>query len=223
MNRHFAAVIVFGIALVAVLGVARSMGQPGPTGSAPAAPAEACHPVAVLDLVRIFDECTQIKDLNDQIRLKTEEISKEATQRREVIESKQIELTAFTPGKPDYETRRKELMRLNIEANVWFKMEEEAMEREKFNWTRTIYERAVSVAGQVAREHGYDVVLQRTEFKPSEIEQSVQILRRVLHERSVVYHVPEIDITDLVIRRLDAAYKAAGGTSQLGATAKPTP
>jgi Skp family chaperone for outer membrane proteins len=178
----------------------------------------------VLDLVRIFNECRQIKDLNDMIRQKTDEITKEAEQRRQVIESKQFQLReAFQPGTPDYEVRRKELMRLNIEANVWFKMEEEDIERQRFYWTRVIYQQSVDAAAQVAEDRGFEVVIQRTEFRPFEIEQSVQTLRRLIQERAVVYSVPEIGITDEVIRRLDAGYAATGGKKQLGTATPPTP
>jgi len=211
MDRNLAIVLAPAVIVLAVVGATRSAGQP--TGSAPAAPAanDGRHGIAVLDLVRIFNECGQIKDLNEMIRRRTEEIDKEANQRRDVIQNKQQELSAFQPGKPDYETRRKDLTRLNVEANVWYKMQGDDVEREKFEWTRLIYEQAIAVAGEVAKEQGYGVVLQRVEFKPFEIEQTVQTLRRVIQDRTVIYSVPEIDISDQVIRRMDAAYSIGGG------------
>jgi len=216
MSRRLLGIVVLGIAFVTAIGVAQSTGQSDTADAAPPAIAGAGHPVAVLDLIRVFNECAQINDLNEMIRRKTEEITKEANQRREVIENKRIELTAFQPGKPDYEARRKDLTRLNIDANVWLKMAEEEIESERFHWTRIIYEQAERAAAKTAKERGYDAVLQRTEFKPFEIEQSVPALRRMIQERFVVYSVPEIDITDLVIRQLDAMYKAGDGKQRLG-------
>ncbi len=212
MTRRAFAVLAVSVLFLTTLGVAVSMGQSSQSGGTPPAAPNGPHPVAVIDLVRVFNECAQIQDLNEQIKQKTGELEKEAEQRRSVIEQKQIELTAFQPGKSDYESRRKELMRLNVEANVWFKMAEEDLEREKFTWTQYIYEESAKKAGEVATEKGYDVVLQRAPFKPKEIEQSVQALRRMIQDRTVLYNVPEIDITDIVIRRLDAAYRAGGGT-----------
>ncbi|MBN2559845.1 MAG: OmpH family outer membrane protein [Phycisphaerae bacterium] len=221
MNRSIAAVAVLSAAFLAAAGVAKSMGQPGSTTAAPPATGNARHPVGVLNLVRVFNECDQIRDLNEQIKQKTDELAKEANQRREVIEQKQLELSAFQAGTPDYEARRNNLVRLNVEANVWFKMEEEELERQKFYWTRIIYEKAVDMAAELAKERSYDVVLQRTKFEPFEIEQTVQMLRRLIQDRTVLYNVPDVDITDTLIGRLNAAYKAGGGKKQLEMPTQP--
>lgn len=215
MNRKLLGLAALGLAIAITAGVAQTLGQPGPAAVAPAAASAARHPIAVLDLVRVFNECAQIKDLNEMIGRQKDEVTKEASQRKEVIDNKQVELSAFQPGKPDYETRRKELTRLNVEANVWLKMQEDDLERQKFEWTRIIYERAIVTSGELAKEQGFDVVLQRVEFKPTEIDQTVQTLRRLLQDRVVIYNVPEIDLTDVVIRRLDAQYSATGGKKQV--------
>ncbi len=215
MSRNRIAIFALtgGIILAATIESAEST-QDSPSSSG--APAGGSQRAAVLDLVRIFNECSQIQDLNELMKEQADGFAKEAAQRRKVIEDKQVELGAFRPGTQDHSARRKDLVRLNIDANVWLKVSEQTVEQEKFDWTRIIYEKSVTAAEEVAKERGYDIVLQRTPFKPDEIEQEVQALRRLVQDRAVIYHVPEIDITDLVIRRLDAAYKAAGGKKQLG-------
>lgn len=219
MNRKFLVVGLIGLVVAVGWGGGPSEGQPGLVGGAPVA---GTHSIAVLDLVRVYNECAQIKDLNEMIRTRTDEVTQEANQRKDIIENKSRELAAFEPGKADYETRRKDLLRLNVDANVWFKVQEEELEREKFEWTRIIYERSITAAGEIAREQGYDLVIQRVDFRPNDIEQTVQTLRRVLQDRTVIYNVPEIDITDIVIRRLDAQYNAGGGRKQLGLTPSAT-
>ena len=49
----------------------------------------------------------------------------------------------------------KDLVRLNIDANVWLKVTEQQVDQEKFDWTRIIYEQAVQVASDIAKERGY--------------------------------------------------------------------
>lgn len=208
------------LSLFAILGLLFSMtvaiAQTSPSGDAPATSSPpGAHPIAVVDLVRIFNECAQIQDLNQLMKEQTDEFAKEAAQRRKVIEDKQTELGAFRPGSDDFAIRRKDLVRLNIDANVWLKVSEQAMDQDKFDWTRIIYENVVKTVEDISKERGYDVVLNRSEFRPDEIEQSVQTLRRLIQDRTVVHSAPEIDITDMVIRKLDATYKAAGGKKQL--------
>lgn len=217
MTRTLTSIGILLAVVVCGLLVTQSLGQPGGTAATKAA-----SPIAVVDLVRIFNECAQIKDLNEVIRQKRDDITREGNQRKEVIEGKQTALSAFQPGKADYETRRRELLRLNTDANVWFKLMEDEVDRDMFHWTRVIYEQTMEIAGQVARESGYAVVLHRSEFKPFEIEQSVQTLRRFIQDRSVVYNIPDVDITDIVVRRMDAAYAAGGGRKQLLPVEEPT-
>jgi Skp family chaperone for outer membrane proteins len=205
------------VALVVAAG--HSAGQPqspAPGGSA------ASSRIAVLDLVRVFNETAQIQDLNDLIRQKNDDYAKEAKQRKKVIEDRQLELSAFKIGSQDYDTRRKNLIRLNIEANVWLKVSEQEIEQLRYDWTKIVYEKAMQASAEVARERGYDIVLQRTDFKPDEVaEPSLQSIQRLIRDRAVVYHAKEIDITDLVMQRMDREYKAAGGKATLGGTTHP--
>lgn len=215
MNHKSWIATVIGLALVVTFSAAQSQPTASPASSG------GNHRVAVIDLVRIFNECAQIQDLNEMMKQQTEAAAQEAQQRRKVIEDKQTELTAFRPGSPDFLARRKDLVRLNIDANVWLKVTEQQMDQDKFDWTKVIYDKARQVIEQIAKERGYDVVLLRSEFKPDDIELAVQTLRRVIQERTVVFNVPEIDITDQVIRKLDADYKAAGGKKLLGGATTP--
>lgn len=220
MNRQFMVLVLVVVMGLIAYNAGQTSGQPAATPGGEAVAGS--RPVAVLDLVRIFNECAQIKDLNEMIRQRTEELTKEAGQRKEVIQNKQEELSAFQPGKSDYEGRRKDLMRLNVEANVWFKMQEDELEREKFDWTRIVYEQSLAVASELAKEQGIQMVMQRVDFKPYDIEPTVQSLRRMIQDRIVLYHVPEIDITDQVIRRLDVQYNDRGGKKQLSSPVSAT-
>jgi Skp family chaperone for outer membrane proteins len=223
MNRGSTAIVLFCIAAVLGWGLAQSTGQVKTTEApSSASPRAAANSLAVLDLVRVFAECDQIKNLNEMIRRKSEEVAAEASQRKKVIEDKREQLTAFQSGTTDYDVRRKELMRLNIEANVWLKTSEDEVEGLKFEWTRIIYEKAVKAAGDLAEQRGIAAVIQRVEFKPDEIESNVQALRRMIQERTVIYNAPELDITDDVIRRLNVEYKTSGGKAQLIPSSQPT-
>ena len=207
------------LTILAFLGIFSSMGQGTPGSSSATSPQR----VAVLDLVRVFNEAAQILDLNDEIRKSNDDYTKEATQRRKVIEEKQLELSAFKPGSPDYEARRKNLIHMNIDANVWLKVSEQEIEQRRFDWTRVVYEKAVQAAGEIAKQRGYDLVIQKFDFKPDIIaDQNLQGIQRLIRERTVVYNIPEIDITDTVIQKMNATYKAEGGKATLSATSRPS-
>jgi Skp family chaperone for outer membrane proteins len=218
MKPHTVKLLIFSALAGVTLMVAQSLGQAEPPGATTGARPR----TAVIDLVRIFNECAQITDLNELILRKETELQTEAEQRRKVIENKQVELSAFRPGTADYEARRKDLVRLNIEANVWLKTSEQDLEREKFEWTRVLYENTTKATAKIAQEMGFDLVLQSKPFKPENIEQTITGIQRMIKDRPVVFAVPEVDITDRAIRYLDAQYNAAGGKRQLTPTARST-
>ncbi len=202
--------------IIAVAWTGQSHGQPDEAlRNASAAPSGGDCCVAMVDFVRIFNECDQIKDLNEILRKQEVDIQSEAKQRQKVIEDKQIELSAFQPGTPDFQLRRKDLIRLGTEANVWLKVAEQDMENQKFDWTKVVYKNAVQVVGQLSNERGYKMVLQYKEFVPDDTDQSLQTIRRMIQDRAVVHAEKDTDITDEVIRRLNGLYRAAGGRKQL--------
>lgn len=175
---------------------------------------------AVVNLYRIFDETRQIADLNEKIRSQETEFRAEAERRQKVIEEKQTTLAnAFRPGTPDHETRRKELVRLNIEFNVWGQTTESDIERTKYEWTKLIYEESLKIVDQIANERGYDVVLQNKQYSPMLVDPNVTAMRRVIQDRTVVFYRNDVDITDEVIRRMNDAYQATQNATPGGVNA----
>ncbi len=224
MSRKHLCLFVLGFPLVACLLAVRSPGQDRQAATGPAARPDCC--VGVVDFVRVFNDCLQIQHLNELIQQKEAELQTEAKARNEAMEDKKLELSAFQPGTPDFESRRKQLVQLTIEANVWFKAMEEDLERRKFDWTRVVYEKAVQASEGIATQRGLSMILQRKEFNPEAIEPTVTAIRRVIRERELVYADPGLDITDQVIHRLDEQYQAEGGRKTLwpgGEDQKPSP
>ncbi len=226
-RRHFT-IAALAILIGGATWVAQTLGQTDPAVVEPAATttqSPCC--VGIVDFVRIFNESEQIKDLNDLIRKQEVEVQTEAKQRQEVIENKTIELGAFRPGSPDYQSRRKDLIRLGTEANVWLKVAEQDLESQKFDWTRMIYEKSNEIVAAISKERGFSVVLQYKAFSPDDSDQTLATIKRMIQDRTVVYKDESVDITADVLKRLNDAYRAGGGKKQLNtpssATSNPNP
>ena len=56
------------------------------------------------------------------------------------------------------------------------------VEQDRFIWTVKIYRQACDIAGTIAKERGIDIVIQRSDFKPDDIEQTVTALRKLFGE-----------------------------------------
>jgi Skp family chaperone for outer membrane proteins len=171
---------------------------------------------AVLDVVRIFDECDQIKDLNALLRDANEAVQNEAASREKQLSQKQIELRAFSPDSPDYAPRRRDFTRMSIDANVWLQTKRIELQRDHYNWTRIVYEECLAAVEEVTRERGVMLVLQKRPFNPEIIlDENVENLQQMIRARAVVYSHESLDITDDVIRKMNARYHKRGGRSKL--------
>lgn len=204
MNKWAGLSLACGVCIIVGLAASSGRSQPSITPSGGGA-----HPVATLDIVRIFSDTAQIKDLNDYMRQKTEDYTAELKQRSEALNARKLEMQAFKAGSADYEKRRKDLVKLNAEAIGWSKATEDDLDQQKFDWTVEIYKQAIDAAVVVAKTRGFDIVIQKTDFKPGEItDRSVQALRSMIQSRTVIHSIPEIDITEDVIRTMDQTYKS---------------
>lgn len=216
-NRRFVRSLLTGVLCLAFQTILRADPQAPTTAPANRIPPPGTQ-VAVVDIVRIFDECDQIKDLNVVLRDAKESVEKEAEARKKVLSQKEVELAAFSPDSPDYAPRRDEFARLNIEANVWLQVKRAQMAREHFNWTRIVYEDLNRAVAQVGRERGFLVVLQKREFRPDLVEEgNVENLRQMIHARAVIYLDDSLDITDAVLKKMNTDYRQRGGKNRLPA------
>jgi len=180
------------------------------------APAGPSGPVGVVDVIRVFDECDQIKDLNQVLRESNEGFQKEAEARKKVLAQKETELAAFAPDSPDYGPRRREFTRLSIEFNVWMQQTRAELARDHFNWTRVVYDECCKAVAEVARERGMSAVLQKRPFKPEAIEdEDLDKVRQMIHTRIVVWNEESLDVTETVISRMNARYRERGGKNKL--------
>ncbi len=181
-------------------------------------------PVGVVDVIRVFDECDQIKDLNQVLRESNEGFQKEAEARKKVLAQKETELAAFAPDSPDYGPRRREFTRLSIEFNVWMQQTRAELARDHFNWTRVVYDECCKAVAEVARERGMSAVLQKRPFKPEAIEdEDLDKVRQMIHTRIVVWNEESLDITETVINRMNARYRERGGKNKLKPSASTPP
>jgi Skp family chaperone for outer membrane proteins len=162
-------------------------------------------PVAVIDVVRVFNEFRQTQDLNEEFEKRRRQVQEELNARDVTLETKAGELEAFHPDSADYSKRRRELQRLRIDRENYMRFAEMEV-RELFrDWTRRTYEQICQTAAEVARERGFEVVLAREELE--EDLPDAAALKQQIRSRKVIFFNPENDITDQVLERLNRSYE----------------
>lgn len=199
MNRIHVTLLVLAV-LAAGAGIFGSATAQVATSPAPTR-------VAVCDIEEVFGNYARATDLLAKLNQDREALRAENEQRGRAINAIQMELEGLKEDSQEYQDRFNEMQRLTIERQAWLQFKEAAALREHGRLTGAMYEEINRAIETVARECGYQIVLfnQRSDFRTP----TRDVLEQI-RARKVLYSDPEIDITQMVLSRLNDAYRAKG-------------
>lgn len=169
----------------------------------------------VVDLVRVFNDCKQIKDLNEFFRQRRKELSDEAENRRKALDEAEIKVRAFRPDSPDFAKARNDFSNQQIEFKVWTETKQREVQGDEFRWMERMYEECCAIVQKLAEQRGLDLVLLSEPFNADAAQEDLPALQAQIRARKVLYFAPRIDLTPAVIEELDKAYTARGGAASL--------
>jgi len=215
MKRGMGGLIVAAVAGCAGLGIWTATA--GREASAAAVSANGTR-VAVVDLVRIFNEIKQTRAVNQKMDEHKNLLGQERDRRQQEISGLKKALDAINPDTADWYKRNEELKKKRFEYEVWQAVELDNIGNRHHAWVKRIYNTITEEVARVARQHGFQLVVTREEIEtPSTTDPSklMQAMLQQIMNRKVVYADPAIDLTDEVIRNLDAAFEKAGGIKSL--------
>jgi Skp family chaperone for outer membrane proteins len=169
--------------------------------------------VACLDVVRIFTEYERQKDLTEEMRVINQEMQDEEQRRRGQIDSLQATLDAMSDTDPAKVKRQREMLQMRIDYQTWGELMQADMGREIGLWTRRIYAEIMNATEELARREGFDIVLYKDQaeligFDPDAV-------RDQIRSRKLLYGSPTVELTQLVLDKLNADYRQQPKTQML--------
>ncbi len=198
------------MALVAV-GPADS-GSPGGSGSTS---------VAVVDVPAVSERYEKTRDLEAAFEQRRVGFTRQRDALRERIKRTGRSLQEeVKPGTKEFEDRRKQFVMLEAELQWFVETEGQKIEEGLAQSLREIYDDIQAVVRDVADERGIDVVLAADRL-PNEPARSPMQARQQIVLQKVVYWNPRVDITEEVVVRLNAKYKAQRPASSPGLARPP--
>ncbi len=205
MKRWHIPVIVLAVALTTVVCTRLSVGE----GPATWPPTRA----ATVDVVKIFNDFQQTKDLNDELSKRGDSLKKEIADKRKILENKKTELEAFKMDSPDYNKRFQELMKQDIEFTTWGQYMQAQVEAEHRVWLKRTYQQIIDAAKQIATERGIDIVMYTD--APAIEGDTLDAMRDNIRRRKILWANAQLDVTEQVLQRLNRDYEKAGGRSSI--------
>jgi Skp family chaperone for outer membrane proteins len=205
MNRWYLPLALVVVALTTFVCTQMSVGQAGATWPNTR--------TATIDVVRIFNDFQQTKDLNDELNKRGEALKKEIADKRKILENKRAELEAFKQDSPDFNKRFQELMKQDLEFTVWGQYMQAQVEAEHRVWLKRTYQQIVDACKQIATERGIDVVMYSD--APAIEGESLEAMRDNIRLRKILWSSNQVDITDAVLQRLNKDYEKSGGRNSI--------
>lgn len=190
------------------------------------------HPavIACVDLDKAFSQLEQLKDADARRERIKSEMDRKIEDLKGELQGLSEELESFKPGSATYlEAERKAIARSgDLQALQAFS--ELRREREVAEATREAYLAIRRACGELANEMKIDVVLIDDSIPPI-FAADLQTTRNQINGRRVLYTNPQLDISDLVVERLNAGFRKAqggqvpaqGGTAPASGASAPTP
>lgn len=210
----------FGVMAALLVGMGFAVGRADNPASAPSGAAclDAATPskMAVVDLVRVFGECDQIKDLNTRFQRTREDLSNEAAARRKSLDEAEIKMRAYRPGSNDYVQAKRELTKQGIEFKAWADTKEQEVKADEYRWMEHLYTVSCDVVQRLAERKGLDIVMLSEPFNAAMDPDNLGALQAQIRARKVVYRSASADITNCVIEEMNRDYRAKGGKESLG-------
>lgn len=161
--------------------------------------------VAVCDVAAVFRNYERLRDLNQIFRQKTDALKAEDDRRAKLSTDLQKELADLKAGSKQYQTKLEEIDKTNVERAVWQQYQKQLLDREHRQASEDMFREILAAVSQVARERGYDLVLARDSVDVAS--QTEQELFDKMIQRKCLYSSPQIDLTEDVAQRVNAAYK----------------
>lgn len=175
------------------------------TIQAQSAAAPATGRVASINVLRIRNDYQRYKDLLDEDKAHRDRLTEEENARKGRITNLESTIDAMGNEDPMRPERMREWMQMQIDYKNWGEMAQLTLAREFGLWSIEVYKDIYKAAEELARQQGYDLVVFAEPFEPMSIEP--QALENQVRLQKVIYANPTIDLTQLVLDRLNEQYR----------------
>lgn len=169
------------------------------------APSTGPSKVAVCNIVDVFKEYQRAQDETETLNKKRDAFAAERDKRQKKLEALQVELDGFKPGSEAHEDALQRMQKQMLEFRVWEQFQQNLILRNHRRLTEEMYGQIKDAIEQVAKQRGIDVVVQ---LEAGELQaRNVEELIAQIDRRKVLYHNPGIDITEIVLQKVNEAYR----------------
>lgn len=161
--------------------------------------------VAVVDVAKVLTLCKSNADRELAGKKKKEVMQVEVESiRKELLEIQEELENVLKPGTPEYEEKLIEWFRKRTWEENYGKVQSEIIARESLAWLEDLYGKMLEEIRLLGMQRGITLILDKDEVdeRPSKLSEMYTMISR----RKVLYNSPSLDLTEVIIERLDITY-----------------
>lgn len=165
--------------------------------------------IAIVNPARVFTDMQETKDLKQKMEAEARAIRDEEERRAKDVEEARKRRNLFNPGTAEYNEANKALVEKAIALQTWRQLIQADLQRQQKDQMRTLFLKIEKATKELGEARKFDLVLvdQRADL-PADLEQiDVNQLRMLINQRTVLFSSAKLDLTDEVVKKLDAEYK----------------
>ena len=166
--------------------------------------------LAVCNLTKLYQECTVSKDKRAELEAARAKAEKQLQEYRTKIDKVKRELPLYEKESAEYKERMARMEELANQAEAKKRVETASLEKKFCDFLKEFHGLATAKIEFVAKERGYDMVLQITDLEIGKFSKAERLLNRIFTQQ-VIYSDKNADITDEVMAELNKDYEAETG------------
>ena len=179
------------------------------TAQAPAAAGQkqsAAHQVGLIDMAHIFKNYNKFKAETEGLQKAAEEAEAKAQQMVADMKAVQGQMQGLTANSPDYSSKEAQLIELQTKLQTFQQVERRDIVRKQAEVYKKIYLEVQKAVAQYASYYNYTLVIRFNRQEVSGAADPQQIIQGM--NRQVVWHRPQDDLTDVILKYLNDQYSA---------------
>lgn len=187
--------VATGLAVLAFARTIQAQGAAAPSGR-----------VACVNVIRILNEYQKQKDLIEELSARQEKLQAENNERRAKLDTLDAEISALDRDDPTLVTRMREMLAMQVDYKNWGELAQLNMAREFGLWSVRNYRDILKVVEDIARRDGYDLVFYKGELEA--VSTDPEVIQEQIRRLQVLYANPAVDVTQMVLDKLNTDYRA---------------
>ena len=205
--------LVFGLATLAAAAVVAGLGQSPVQAQAQAETKPS--KVGLIDMAEVFKDYWKFANLREDLKAEMVRMDASAKPKMQEMQRLRQQLGELAQGSPERSAVEEQLITISTELEALRKKAQVDVMRKESEIYKDVYLEIQQAVGRFAAYYKYDVIIRFNSTRLEEAANPQAILQQM--NRQVVYHNPQDDITNTIVKYLNSEYKKAGGTEPAAA------